>query len=68
VRFTVSARAPSSLVRHVMPRPENLRDALSNKDEGMDVASVSYVEDAGHMVCSIQFCLPRLMIDHCAIR
>ncbi|KAF6749300.1 Alpha/beta hydrolase fold-1 [Ephemerocybe angulata] len=30
--------------------PEYLRDALSDQNEGMDVASVSYVEDAGHMV------------------
>ncbi|KAJ3543126.1 hypothetical protein NMY22_g3252 [Coprinellus aureogranulatus] len=31
-------------------RPEYLRDALSDKSAGMNVASVSYIEDAGHMV------------------
>ncbi|KAJ3528232.1 hypothetical protein NMY22_g9497 [Coprinellus aureogranulatus] len=30
--------------------PEYLRDALSDKSAGMNVASVSYIEDAGHMV------------------
>lgn len=30
--------------------PEYLRDALSDPKEGMHVTSVSYVEDAGHMV------------------
>jgi hypothetical protein len=49
------------LVQHIcsrLTRPEFIQDSLSDTSEGRNVASVTKLEDAGHMVCSSTFPLP----------